>query len=124
MPHQLTWEPKGVYWKYSGKVTGAEIIETSTVIYGDPRFDDLRYKLVDFIDIESINMDDNDIAKIACLHRAAGLSNPGIKNALLISANTSKLANKFAAFFEKSPWDVQIFQEIDKANNWIDRKPV
>jgi len=124
MPHKLTWEPKGVYWKYSGKVTGAEIIETSTAIYGDPRFDDLLYKLVDFTDIESIDMNNQDIIEIACLHKAAGLSNPRIKNAILISANTSKLANKFAAFFDDSPWDVQIFQEIDKANSWLDRKPV
>lgn len=124
MPHQLTWEAKGVYWKYSGKVSGAEIIETSTEIYGDPRFDLLRYKLVDFSDIESIDMNDHDITKIACLHKAAGLSNPRIKNAILISSNQSKLANQFAAFFDDSPWDIQIFNEIDKANTWLDRSAV
>lgn len=121
MPHKLTWETKGVYWKYSGKVTGAEIIETSSTIYGDPRFDELRYKLVDFLDVESINMNKDEILQIACLHKAAGLSNPRIKNAIVIVSKTNELANQFVAFFNDSPWDIQIFEDIDKANAWIGR---
>lgn len=122
MPHKLVWEAKGVYWKYSGKITGAEVVEASSKIYGDPRFDSLRYKLVDFLDVESIDMDDNDVAKIACMHKAAGLSNPRIKNAIVINSKTNKVANKFATFFHDSPWDVQVFEELDQANSWIDRK--
>ncbi len=49
MAYELAWEDNGVYWKYSGKVVGNEIVDASTSIYGDPRFSTLKYKFVDFL---------------------------------------------------------------------------
>lgn len=65
MTYILDWENKGVYWKYSGHVSGQEIVVGSTAIYGHPRFDTSKYKLVDFLDIETIEIDRNEVALIA-----------------------------------------------------------
>ena len=121
MAYKLDWEHDGVYWKYHGKVSGKEIIEASTAIYGDPRFDTLKYKLVDFLGVESVKMDEDEVALIAYQHRAAEKSNPYIKNAIVIKSG-SKLADMFAAFFRDSSWDVQVFQNLDEANNWLGRE--
>jgi hypothetical protein len=125
MSHKLIWEPKGVYWNYYGKVSGKEIIETSTAIYGDPRFDELRYKLVDFLDVETVDVDHDEVAQIAYLHRAAALSNLRIKNAIVIksnaNANALELVNEFSAFFSDSSWEVQVFHSLDEANDWLGR---
>ena len=123
MPYKLDWEHDGIYWKYSGSVSGKEIIEASTAIYGDPRFDDLKYKLVDFLDVETISMDKDEVALIAYQHRSAERSNPYVKNAIVVKSSGSELANNFASFFSDSHWDVQIFQNLDEANNWLGRKP-
>lgn len=122
MSHKLTWEQNGVYWKYSKKVTGKELIETSTVIYGDPRFSDIRYKLVDFLDVEIFDIDREDVIRVACQHRAAVLSNAHVKNAIVVSSKNNKLANKFIELFKGSNWEVQTFQSLDEANNWLGRK--
>jgi len=122
MAHILEWETKGVYWKYSGIVSGKEIVESSTAIYGDPRFDTLKYKLVDFLDVETIKMDNDEVALIAHQHRAAEKSNPRIKNAIVIKSN-SDLTDRFVAFFSKSSWQVQVFQNLDEANTWLARMP-
>ena len=121
MPYELIWEPRGVYWKYSGKLTGAEIIEGSTAIYGDARFDDLDYKLVDFTEMESIDMHEDEVALIAFQHKAAEASNPYIKNAIVIKSGCD-LGYTFAKFFENSSWDVEIFEDIEKANEWAGRQ--
>ena len=121
MTYKLDWESNGIYWEYYGKVSGKEIIEASTTIYGDERFDTLKYKLVNFLGAESINIDDDEVALIAYQHRAAERSNPNIKNAIVIKSNI-QLADKFAAFFTDSPWDVQVFQDLDEANNWLGRE--
>ena len=121
MPYKLDWERDGIYWEYTGKVSGKEIIEASTTIYGDERFDTLKYKLANFLDVENIEMDENEVALIAHQHRAAERSNPYIKNAIVIKSG-SKLADMFAAFFTDSSWEVQIFQDLDEANNWLDRE--
>ena len=122
MTHILEWETRGVYWKYSGIVSGQEIVESSTAIYGDPRFDTLKYKLVDFLDVETIKMDNDEVALIAHQHRAAEKSNPRIKNAIVIKSNTD-LTDRFVAFFSKSSWQVQVFQNLDEANIWLARIP-
>lgn len=123
MPHKLTWEPQGVYWQYYGHVSGQEIIEASTSIYGDPRFDKMRYKLVNFLDIDSVEMSKKEASEIALQHKAAEASNPNIKNAILVKSRTSELANYFAAFFADSHWEVQVFDDLDEANAWLGRKP-
>lgn len=123
MSYDLKWEDKGVSWKYYGQVSGKEIIEASKIIYGDPRFDELRYKLVDFLETETIEMDNHEIDVIASQHKASEMSNPNIKNAIVIRSSASQLATKFAAFFSDSSWEVQIFQDLDKANNWLGREP-
>ena len=122
MAYKLDWERDGVYWEYTGKVSGKEIVEASTTIYGDERFDTLKYKLVNFLGVESIEMDEAEVALIAHQHRAAERSNPNIKNAIVIKKPNSKLANMFAAFFTDSFWEVQVFQDLDEANNWLGRK--
>lgn len=123
MSHEFIWEDKGVYWGYHGEVTGKEILEASAAIYGDPRFDTLRYKLVNFLDVENIEMNENEVAQIAFQHKAAAISNPNIKNAIVVGPNMTDLAKHFASFFEGSEWEVQIFHNVDEANDWLDRKP-
>ena len=123
MPNKLMWEPEGVYWKYYGNVSGKEIIDASTSVYGDPRFDNIHYKLVDFLDIDSIDIKDNEIALIACQHKAAEKSRANIKNAIVTRAQSGEIAEKFAAFFNESSWEVRVFDNLDDANDWIGRKP-
>ena len=123
MSSKLLWEPMGVYWKYYGKVSGKEIIDASTSIYGDPRFDNLKYKLVDFLDIEAIDMDEYEVAQIAYQHKAAEISNQNIKNAIVVRSDSRELADKFCSFFDDSNWKVRVFQDMDEANVWLGRVP-
>ena len=120
MAYDIIWEEKGVYWKYRGSVTGKEIVEASTSIYGDPRFITLKYKFVDFLDADSIDIDKDQLALIAYQHLAAERSNPYIKNAILIKTG-EKIADSFAAFFDKSSWEIKVFHDRDEANQWVGR---
>ena len=123
MSHKLVWEPEGVYWKYYGKVSGLEVFDATMIAYGDSRFDELKYKLVNFLDIESIEMKEAEVRAIAKQHKSAERHNPYIKNAIVLKSKTNELAIKFATLFNDSRWDVQIFDDLDAANDWLDRKP-
>jgi len=123
MAYELVWEDNGVYWKYSGKVVGDEIIEASTSIYGDARFITLKYKFVDFMDIEDFKMDQNQLALVAYQHLSAERANPYLKNAILIRPGDKmeQMAHEFAAFFNKSSWKIKVFTDLDEANKWVGR---
>ncbi|RDH84645.1 MAG: hypothetical protein DIZ80_04020 [endosymbiont of Galathealinum brachiosum] len=119
--HKLIWESEGVYWKYHGDVTGKEVIDASVSIYSDSRFDEISYKLVDFSDVVTIQMDANEIATVACMHKAAALSNPYIKTAIIINDVKNQRAKYFTSFFKGSNWEVEIFEDLSKAYDWVER---
>lgn len=126
MSCKLTWEPVGVYWKYYGKVTDMEVFKETMKAYGDSRFDELKYKLVDFLDVESIEISEDEVNVIATQHKNAERYNGYIKNAIIVRdkfSDMGKLARHFAAHFNDSPWDVRVFDDLDAANDWLDRKP-
>ena len=120
MAYELIWEDNGVYWKYTGKVVGQELIEASTSIYGDERFVDLKYKFVDFYDADSIEINKDELALIAYQHLAAERANPYLKNAILVKSD-DELAHEFAAYFTRSSWEVRVFTDPDMANKWVQR---
>ena len=43
MPHETKWEESGIYWRFYDNVNFDEISETITEVYGDHRFDKMRY---------------------------------------------------------------------------------
>lgn len=120
MAYDLIWENSGVYWKYTGKVKGQELIEASTSIYGDERFVHLKYKFADFYDVDTIEISKDELALIAYQHLAAERANPYLKNAILVKAD-DKLAHEFASYFTRSSWEVKVFTDPDEANRWVQR---
>lgn len=118
MPHTLDWEKRGAYWKYSGVVTGEEVMSACASIYGDPRFDSLDYKIVDFLGVESLQMNEDDLLKIAYQDKAAELTNPRIQSAIVMTLGV-ELGKKFASYFDDSGWDVEVFADIQSARQWL-----
>jgi len=119
--YEIEWAKNGVYWKYSGDVSGSEIIEVSQLIYDDPRYAALKYKLVDFLDVESVNLNRDEILIIVNSHKSAALSNRNIETAV-ISHSNSELANKFTFFFSNQCWEFLVFQDREKGNSWLSSK--
>ena len=120
MANELNWEKDGVYWKYTGEVSGMEVMNACVSIYGDPRFDTLKYKLSDFADVKSMSITDADLKKIAFQDKAAELSNPYVKSAIVMTLE-SHLGEKFASYFDDSNWEVEVFPNMDLANKWLGR---
>jgi hypothetical protein len=119
--YEIEWADNGVYWKYFGDISGREIIEASQLIYNDSRFAKIKYKLVDFLDIDSISLSKEEAAEIVGLHKAAALSNDNIEHAVVTSSN-GELANKFACFFSNLCCEFYVFQDRAKGNNWLSSK--
>ena len=123
MSYNLIWEPNGVYWKYFGKVSGIEVLKATMLAYGNSRFDEMKYKLVDFLNVEGIEINERFMEAIANRHKHAQKYNPHIKNAIVVRSKTNKLANFYSELFNDSSWDVRVFDDLDEANIWLDRQP-
>jgi len=78
MPYAITWEPDGVYRRYVGRVTIDEPRRSFDEIGADPRFDDLRYTITDYLCVDDYEITSEGAWEIAALQIGSLLTNPGI----------------------------------------------
>ncbi len=121
MTYQITWRTNGVYWRYEGVLTGNELLQSNLDIFGDERFDDIRYQIVDLTGVETVEVTEKHMRKIAHLDMAASRSNPRVKVAVVaVSDTAAKLIDLYDEFCaEKSPWTTKAFCNLEDAEAWV-----
>jgi len=120
VPYVIEWEERGVYCKFSGRVTGAELIQCNKEIYGDHRFDGMRFQLFDMLSVTKLDVEVNDVRKVAACDTGAAFTNPNVKCALVTTdENAHVLSNLYQQGIEKSPWEGQSFHRISEAREWL-----
>lgn len=120
MPFDLTWEPRGVLRRYHGDVTIDERRRSFDLICGDPRFDDLRYAITDYLDVRTYEITRQATAEIAALHIAPLRTNPHIVvAAVAVDPRIIEAIEHFIALgFTDQPY--RIFATQGEARAWID----
>lgn len=120
MPYKIEWNANTVIWTYSGRLTGEELLQSNMEIYGDERFDNLRYQIVDLRAVESFIVDDHHMRKIAHLDRAAAYSNPRIRVAVVTKDQQGVHMNDtYSAQAPDSHWETRTFEDFDEAARWV-----
>lgn len=120
MPYKIEWNAETVIWTYTGRLTGEELLQSNMDIYGDERFDDLRYQIVDLRAVDEFVVDEHHMRKIAHLDRAAAYTNPRIRVAVVTS--DQKGESMTDTYIEQSPeahWPTQTFYDFDQAIRWV-----
>ena len=120
MPYTITWMTKGVIWAFHGTITGQDGIKANQDIYGDPRFDDLRYGIVDLSKAKQFNLSAEDVEIAAALDEAATLSNPRLVVAIVtVEKEALKFAELYKSAMTKTNWKVEIFPSMEDAEDWV-----
>ena len=119
MPYKLTWEPRGVYRQYRGDVTIAERLESFEVICADRRFDDLRYAITDYLEVDAYEVTTESTAEMAALHVGPLFTNPRILiAAVAIRPDILAAIRDFIGHgFTNAPYCV--FPTVDAARRWV-----
>lgn len=119
MPYRLTWELYGVHRRYYGDVTIAERRASFDAICGDVRFDDLRYSITDYLDVDAYEITAKATAEIAALHVGALSTNPRIAIAAVATRLDIVAAiQEFIDFgFTAAPY--RIFSSEARARRWL-----
>lgn len=123
MPYSSNWEHNGVYRRYSGMVSGVELIEASLDMYADSRFDEINYLIADFSQVDGFNISMEEVEKLAHFNTAAAKTNGNIKTALVINDESAKsLVSIYDIVTEanNSPWENKVFSSIDEARHWAE----
>jgi hypothetical protein len=120
MPYNITWKPGGVIWTFHGILTGQDGVKANLDIYGDPRFDDLQYGIVDLSKVKQFDLTGEDVEAAAALDEAATITNPRLILAIVAHESEAvKFAELYKSAMSESSWKVEIFQSMEDAEEWV-----
>jgi hypothetical protein len=123
MSYEVIWEEKGIHWKYKGVMSNNDLLQSNQSIYGDPRFDKMRYQIVDMLDVESFEVDLETMEEVTVMDMAASKTNPLVIVAVVA---TRLQAKRFIEIYETTaggaPWNTELFESVEEARAWITSK--
>ncbi len=120
MPYSISWKPDGIIWTFHHILTNDDVIQANLDIYGDPRFDDLRYQIVDISDVRQFHVTNEVFDEAAAMDEAAALSNPNLVVAVVATSEEAvNVAETYEAAMNSSRWKVRTFCSMKEAEQWV-----
>jgi hypothetical protein len=119
MPYSLSWEPRGVVRRYHGDVSIAERLASFEAICRDPRFDELRYCITDYLAAGAFEVTAAATREMAAFHLGPHCSNPRIRIAAVAQrADVVAYVRDFIAQ-RLAPQPYELFASLAEARRWL-----
>ena len=122
MPVAFDWESCDILRvKYYGLIDGDDAVAASLAMSADPRVDDLIGIIIDTLELTENTAQIEHVEKLVAISKSMVLSNPRIRNALVINydENTSGLAALYTFLAEELVWEVEMFADLESAREWV-----
>lgn len=120
MPYKITWERAGVYRHYYGDVSLGDRRASLETISADHRFDDLRYAITNYLEVQAYESTPASTAEIAALHIGPLFTNPQL--VIVAVAQRPDILSGIADFqrlgFIQTPY--RVFPTLPEARAWLD----
>ncbi len=121
MGYKNVWEPKGVYRRYSGRVSGTTIRNAVEEIEADYRFDLIRYVINDYLAVTETDVKDIELKLIAAIDSAASTYNQRIKIAQVTTCpDVTEIVTYYANQLRDNTYKTQIFSTLEDARIWVE----
>jgi hypothetical protein len=116
----LHWFPDGVRCDLCDPATSQDLIDSQRAVTADPRFDDLRVEITNFLGTSGVTCSPADMKLLAALDRAAALSNPNVKVAFVVDDPSTVVAlGQYCERMMPGSWDTRVFNSLTAASEWL-----
>ncbi len=120
MPHTNTWEPEGLYRKFTGITTGDEILESNFEAHLSPDFQTINYVINDFTDVTGHSIDTTHTKIYASTDEIVSNTKGKLKIALVVTQKPLiALAEHYRDEMAGNKFECRIFQTLDQARKWV-----
>ena len=122
MPYELIWEDRGVLWRFRDVVTGEELVQANLDIYSDPKFESIKYELVNFSDSVVFKASSETVRLVAEMDAEASKRNQKIVVVIVASQTVIQgLANLYRLQHEATggSWRTEYFATEEEARRWL-----
>jgi hypothetical protein len=120
MPHTSIWEPGGLYRKFTGTISGEEILESNFELHMDPNFQSINYIINDFTEVTGHSIEIVHTKVYASTDEIVSITKGKLKIALVVTQGPLiELANSYREEMIGNRFECDIFQTIEDARKWI-----
>ena len=119
MSYNITWQDSNVIISFEGNVNYQDVNEADNIVYGDSRFDDMKYQIADFSKIEKFELTEQEVQIIAMLDKSSSRWNNKIKLAVVtLDLYLLERIKPYIETMQDTEWSIKIFENIFEAKKW------
>lgn len=120
MPYTNTWEAAGLYRKFTGTISGEEILESNFELHQHPNFQTIRYVINDFTAVTGHSIDTAHTKVLASTDEIIANTKDQLKIAIVVTQEPLiALANHYREEMIGNRFECDIFQTLEDAREWI-----
>ena len=119
MANTISWETDYLYRKFSGEITGEEILKSNFDLQVHPRFAKIKYLINDFSEVTAAHID-AEHAKIFASTDDIISDTKGKLKIAIVTDNPAhiELAEGYRAAMKNRLFECEIFATVEEAKNW------
>jgi hypothetical protein len=120
VPYQVTWEPRGVYTRYYGHATGADMRGNIEDVCRDERFEQHRYHILDFSEATDFTATEKELLVNSGVLVGAAFVNHQVMIAAVVTRENVRATLDRLHALGVSPYEAKIFSTVAEARKWIE----
>jgi len=121
MPYSIHWEPSGVYKRFTGVVSGEELLRSVIDVANDVRFFHAHYEISDYLSADRTEFSQDALNEVRAVRIGSFQENPHIRVAIvtLDSSIEQRIFSTIAA--RLTLHQTRVFPSLSDANYWVGR---
>ena len=124
MPYSLNWEAQGVYKKFTGLVSGEELVRSVNEVANDARFSHAHYEVSDYLDADTSGLSQDALNEVRALRIGSFSRNLYIRVAI-VTRDPEIQRRIFSTIAARMALhQIRIFSSLAEANAWLGRELV
>ena len=117
MSFKIMWERHGVHAVFSGELNATKVLDATIKIQSDPRYDDLRFIILDYTRVMSFSFDSAVLDEVMAHRYGAAYSNARVRIAI-VACDEKLLAGIAIEISESQPCEMAVFTDLETARSW------
>ena len=123
MSFKIEWKGSNVIVTLSKNFTYKDSYEVNNLIYGDSRFENMKYQISDFSKIEKAEFTADEIKIITTLEKSSTVWNNKMKSAIVTSPSVclNFIIDPYLEAMKSTNWEIKIFKNSIEAEKWCSK---
>lgn len=119
MSFKITWKDSNVIISFTKNLSYKDMYDVNNLVYGDSRFNNMKYQIADFSKIEKFEFTKEEITIISTLEKSSTIWNNKIKLAIITSdVDYLRAIKPYLEVMKTTNWELKVFKTIDVGEKW------